>query len=307
VPFGDGLNCSGNTDPGGLHFTGKKHDVESGLDYFGARYYDENVGRFTIPDPGWMQAASPSNPQSWNQYAYAGNNPVTNIDPTGTDCVYFNAAGNGIESTDSQDSAQNAGTSLDQQSSDCGANGGDWVNGTTSTALGSYNSKTDTWNIGSYDSENGIPTVYWTQASAPGSQMNGSGCSGNCDTANGYSSTGFAFFSNQMVSGNWYDALHWAVGQTSPVPAVQRSAISDPEGQHWCGKGGAGVPSGQDDWSCMAHDYNYMMTGNSYPGDNLKPFSGNKQLQKINQTLCDNVTSSNIKAFFTYTSFAGCH
>ncbi|HEX3941145.1 MAG TPA: hypothetical protein VHX11_06655 [Acidobacteriaceae bacterium] len=45
VPFGDGLNCSGNTDPGGLHFTGKEHDVESGLDYFNARYYDENVGR----------------------------------------------------------------------------------------------------------------------------------------------------------------------------------------------------------------------------------------------------------------------
>ena len=35
-------------------FTGKERDSESGLDYFGARYYGSALGRFTSvdPDPG---------------------------------------------------------------------------------------------------------------------------------------------------------------------------------------------------------------------------------------------------------------
>ncbi|MBN9617476.1 MAG: hypothetical protein J0G35_18080 [Acidobacteriales bacterium] len=32
------------------HFTGKERDSESGLDYFGARYYGASMGRFTTPD-----------------------------------------------------------------------------------------------------------------------------------------------------------------------------------------------------------------------------------------------------------------
>lgn len=31
-------------------FTGKERDSESGLDYFGARYYGSALGRFTSPD-----------------------------------------------------------------------------------------------------------------------------------------------------------------------------------------------------------------------------------------------------------------
>jgi RHS repeat-associated protein len=33
------------------HFTGKERDAESGLDYFGARYYSSSMGRFSSPDP----------------------------------------------------------------------------------------------------------------------------------------------------------------------------------------------------------------------------------------------------------------
>jgi len=32
-------------------FTGKERDQETGLDYFGARYYGSALGRFTSPDP----------------------------------------------------------------------------------------------------------------------------------------------------------------------------------------------------------------------------------------------------------------
>lgn len=67
-------------------FTGKERDAESGLDYFGARYYGSNMGRFMSPDP-LMASAHVSDPQSWNRYSYAHNNPLSNIDPDGMeDC-----------------------------------------------------------------------------------------------------------------------------------------------------------------------------------------------------------------------------
>ena len=66
-------------------FTGKERDAESGLDYFGARYYGSALGRFTSPDP-LLSSGHPRNPQSWNRYAYVGNNPKKYIDPTG---LYF--------------------------------------------------------------------------------------------------------------------------------------------------------------------------------------------------------------------------
>jgi RHS repeat-associated protein len=42
------------------------------------------LGRWLTPDPG-NAGADPSNPQSWNAYAYALNNPTTLNDPEGTD------------------------------------------------------------------------------------------------------------------------------------------------------------------------------------------------------------------------------
>ncbi|MGH9473162.1 MAG: RHS repeat-associated core domain-containing protein, partial [Terriglobales bacterium] len=54
-----------------------------GFDYFGARYYGSALGRFLTPDPAGLAAVDPGNPQSWNRYAYALNNPVTNTEPTG--------------------------------------------------------------------------------------------------------------------------------------------------------------------------------------------------------------------------------
>ncbi len=49
-------------------FTGQERDVEvdSGLDYFGARYMSAAQGRFTTPDP-LMASAKASDPQSWNR------------------------------------------------------------------------------------------------------------------------------------------------------------------------------------------------------------------------------------------------
>ncbi len=68
-------------------FTGKERDSESGLDYFGARYYGGALGRFTTPD--WSAKSMPvpyarlDDPQSLNLYAYVRNNPLSRIDVDG--------------------------------------------------------------------------------------------------------------------------------------------------------------------------------------------------------------------------------
>jgi RHS repeat-associated protein len=65
-------------------FTGKERDNETGMDYFGARYYRTEIGRFTGADPLGASARS-TMPQSFNRYTYALNNPLRYVDPSGMD------------------------------------------------------------------------------------------------------------------------------------------------------------------------------------------------------------------------------
>ena len=69
-------------------YTGKERDAESGLDYFGARYYSSSMGRFSSPDPTGLYFADPTKPQSFNLYNYVLNNPLVNVDPNGMDCIH---------------------------------------------------------------------------------------------------------------------------------------------------------------------------------------------------------------------------
>ena len=55
-------------------FTGKEFDADSNLYYYGARYYDPYIGRFTQRDPAG---------DGVNWYAYVANNPLRFVDPTG--------------------------------------------------------------------------------------------------------------------------------------------------------------------------------------------------------------------------------
>src|SRR5262245_35139443 len=64
-------------------FTGKERDDETGLDYFGARYYGSVMGRFTSVDPVTVTPGRVIDPQQLNLYAYVRNNPLAFIDPTG--------------------------------------------------------------------------------------------------------------------------------------------------------------------------------------------------------------------------------
>ena len=76
-----------NSDSNHYKFTGKERDSETGLDYFGARYYSNWTGRFLTPDWAAKATAVPyanfGNPQSLNLYTYGKNNPTTFGDPDG--------------------------------------------------------------------------------------------------------------------------------------------------------------------------------------------------------------------------------
>jgi RHS repeat-associated protein len=74
-------------------FTGKERDAESGLDNFGARYNSSSMGRFMSPDP-LLNSGRPWDPQSWNRYAYALNNTLNIVDPTGLYDLVNNCASN---------------------------------------------------------------------------------------------------------------------------------------------------------------------------------------------------------------------
>jgi RHS repeat-associated protein len=103
LPFGDQQNCFTSTnspvsadDATSLHFTGKERDTESENDYFGARYYSSNMGRWLNPDKPFTDQHL-ENPQSWNLYSYVRNNPLVAIDDNGegtrpAQSQYINAA-----------------------------------------------------------------------------------------------------------------------------------------------------------------------------------------------------------------------
>jgi RHS repeat-associated protein len=68
---------------GGPLRSGYFRDAETGLDYAMNRFHNPGTGRFMMPDP-YMNSAGPTDPGSWNRYAYTRGDPVNRIDPNGT-------------------------------------------------------------------------------------------------------------------------------------------------------------------------------------------------------------------------------
>jgi RHS repeat-associated protein len=93
LPFGEeipadgivrttGMGYQSSADGFNPKFTGQVRDLESGLDYFNARYYSPEQGRFVSVDPQ-NAGSDPTNPQTWNGYAYVAGNPMLYTDPSG--------------------------------------------------------------------------------------------------------------------------------------------------------------------------------------------------------------------------------
>ena len=80
-------SASAQSPNSSCHSTCKERDAETGLDFFGARYFSGAEGRFTTPD--WSAKPQPvpyadfAKPQSLNLYSYLRNNPLNETDPDG--------------------------------------------------------------------------------------------------------------------------------------------------------------------------------------------------------------------------------
>ena len=65
-------------------YTGKLEETRTGIQYFGARWYEPELGRFLSVDPVQFRD---ENPFSFNRYAYANGNPYKYVDPDGRDSI----------------------------------------------------------------------------------------------------------------------------------------------------------------------------------------------------------------------------
>jgi RHS repeat-associated protein len=111
APFGEQYDVSGTSDPS---FTGQNSDTVSSLYDFTFREHSPSQGRWVSPDPAGLSAVDPTNPQSWNRYAYVLNNPLSYRDPLGLWCVW--------EDGSHDDDEGDGGAS----STDCANQGGHW-------------------------------------------------------------------------------------------------------------------------------------------------------------------------------------
>jgi RHS repeat-associated protein len=107
APFGEQYAVSGASD---ASFTGQNSDTVSTLYDFQYREHSPSQGRWVSPDPAGLAAADPSNPQSWNRYSYALNNPLSLIDPFGLWCVW----GDGTHDSDPPPPLQTPGEQAGQ-------------------------------------------------------------------------------------------------------------------------------------------------------------------------------------------------
>ncbi len=286
-PFGVERTPYINTCPHSYKFTGKERDSESSFDYFDARHYASTMGRFMTADPSGLLAQKPANPQSWNLYAYAMNNPLINIDPTGLDCVYANDAGNGVESIDHN-----------SNSGECGDNGGSWVPGYADENWAHFNNNTNMFQVGSFNGSGNNATVDYTMfAAGAQTQFNGdeSSCNSGCA---GFSLANANWLQNQLVGNSMLGGLdgyiQFLTGRETPLQGGLLIKLAagplDPSQDHWAGPGGMGPPDGRGDWAASVHDYNFS-TNDIKVGSYFNPtvnLATSKALIKSNNTLMRN-------------------
>ena len=78
-PFGV-LRTQSGTASSDFQYAGEQKDAETGLINLRARYYEPSLGRFISRD---SVGGRPGFPQTFNRFAYALNNPIRHLDPSG--------------------------------------------------------------------------------------------------------------------------------------------------------------------------------------------------------------------------------
>lgn len=186
------------------------------------------------------------------------NNPLTNIDPTGLDCVYANDAGNGVESIDHHSS-----------SGECRQTGGSWVPGYANERWAYFNDKTNMFQVGSLTGSGNAETVNYTMFEA-GAQTqfnaNETGCTAGCSGFSHASADWIqAQFVGKNVPGDLDKYIEFLASREAPIEGgIFMKVLAGPLDfwtDHWAGPGGFGPPGGKGDWAATVHDYNWKFNG----------------------------------------------
>jgi RHS repeat-associated protein len=292
APFGE-IFTGGSSDP--YAFTGKERDVESNNDYFGARFYASNMGRFMSPDPGGIAYANPYNPQSLNLYSYVVNNPLSNIDPTGMECLWDDGS---FDSADDKETGDVQG---------CTSQGGTFVNPDLFENALLTNGQNANIQYGSWSgSANSTLASSWLGASSSvigptGAELNAVDSYVNDVNYNLGLESGFTTA----------DVWTWAAKPNTQNGPRNWKALPASLYYHgnYCGAGGTGDPVDALDASCMVHDFFYNKYGYSMGSNFQNPFSDldpDPTLQKVNQGLCDGASAVGgfaggaVQGYFTY-------
>jgi RHS repeat-associated protein len=127
MPFGDAFGTLSGIDGDPYHYALLDHDYSSDTDHAQFRQYSSTPGRWMSPDP-YSGSYHMRNPQSFNRYSYALNNPMSLVDPSGLYCVYFGAT------DENYDGAETDGD-VDQATceGDGPEGGGTWEDGASET------------------------------------------------------------------------------------------------------------------------------------------------------------------------------
>ncbi len=140
------------------------------LEDFMFRRYNPTQGRWISPDPAGLGAVDPSNPQSWNRYAYVLNNPLLATDPLGLFCVWDNGSYDSNDDlttgnkSDCED--KNGGTWFNGSPSDWSPGAGDW----SGAASGMFAGWAQAINpsVGAFGAPSGTPDAFAFGNSSPG-------------------------------------------------------------------------------------------------------------------------------------------
>ncbi len=233
LPFGEEIpngwggrtgNQFGASSDVSQEFTGKERDAESGLDYFGARYYGSALGRFTSPDPTGLGFSDPSDPQSLNLYHYVLNNPLRFVDRDGLFC--YQSSGGTVNIDNAAQSA-----------SDC-AKGATWVDG---TATNYWYGSDGALQVGYSNGENDAGTLSFVSPDA------------KSDSSGGNVQNPWGIDLNDTKKYDHY--LMWPSG--GKFDQFQTRLL----GMHWCGPGGGGPTVSANDAACRQHDADYAKVG----------------------------------------------
>ena len=231
-------------------------DSASGLDYANNRYYSNITGSFMTPDPS-RSTRGPSDPQSWNRYAYTAGDPVNRNDPAGLDWL---ACGEGEDGCTNE-----AEIGFDQGFQQTPPGGCDTSSGD--------------------DCNEFCPA--WYQNCDEGGAGSGTGTE-----PPGTGSQPFQAGSNQGSAQTCKPGYVYIMGTCLPYPGTVWFKLTLP-GTNWCGPGGHGPTQNTLDAFCEQHDVCYAEADVS-PFNNFPRFGGPRRQVAIhgcNVQLCKDVGS----------------